>query len=180
MHGAVLAQQYAAPAAQLTDTSGAPYSLASSTDKPLTLVFFGYTHCPDICPMVMADLASAMTRLDPAQRAQVDVVMVTTDPARDDEATLRAYLDRFDPAFIGLTGDLKTITKAGAALGVFIARGKELPGGGYEVDHGTPVVAIDARDRSPIVWTQGTSAAQFAEDVARILNDPAVLGKEAG
>lgn len=170
MHGAVLVDQYAVPDAALQDTSGSAYSLAASTDKPLTLVFFGYTHCPDICPMVMANLASAMTRLAPEQRDQVDVVMVTTDPARDDAATLRGYLDRFDPAFVGLTGDLRTITEIGDALGVYIEKGRKLPGGGYEVDHGTPVVAIDSRDRSPIVWTQGTSPAQFAEDIAALLS----------
>ncbi len=88
-HGAVLEQQYVAPDIPLTDTDGAPYSLAADTDKPLTLVFFGYTHCPDICQVVMANLASAMTRLDERDREQVEVVFVTTDPARDDEQTLR-------------------------------------------------------------------------------------------
>lgn len=171
LHGAVLAQQYVVPGTELTDTSGAAYSLADSTDKPLTLVFFGYTNCPDVCQLEMATLASAMTRLDEAQRAQVDVVLVTTDPARDDPAALRAYLDRFDPSFIGLTGELDAITGIGKELGVYIAKGRRLPTGGYEVDHGTPVIAIDERDRSPIVWTQGTSAAEIAEDVAALLSE---------
>ena len=64
--GAVLTEPYVVPATPLTDTDGSSYSLADSTDRRLTLVFFGYTHCPDICPAVMADLASAMTRLDDA------------------------------------------------------------------------------------------------------------------
>ena len=109
----MLTEPYVVPATPLTDTDGAPYSLADSTDKRLTLVFFGYTHCPDICQVVMQTLASAMTRLDDADREQVDVVFVTTDPARDDEAALRDYLDRFDPAFIGLTGPLPTIIDIG-------------------------------------------------------------------
>jgi protein SCO1/2 len=119
----------------------------------------------------MANLASAMTRLDEQQRDRVDVVLVTTDPARDDGPALREYLDRFDPTFIGLTGDLADITHIGDALGVYIEKGRKLPGGGYEVDHGTPVVAIDAEDRAPIVWTQGTSAAEIAEDVSRMLQE---------
>ena len=171
LHGAVLTEPYVVPDVDLTDTSGAAYSLTADTRKPLTLVFFGYTHCPDICQMVMANLATAMTRLDDSQRAQVDVVLVTTDPARDDEAVLRDYLDRYDPTFIGLTGDLPAITRVGEALGIYIARGAKLPTGGYEVDHGTPVVAIDGEDRSPIVWTQGTSAADLAEDVSALLAD---------
>ena len=66
-HGAVLEQPYVVPETPLTDTDGEPYSLAADTDKPLTLVFFGYTHCPDICQVVMANLASALTRLDEAR-----------------------------------------------------------------------------------------------------------------
>lgn len=154
----------------LTDTSGGEYSLTGSTDKPLTLVFFGYTHCPDICQVVMADIASAITRLDPADRAKVDVLFVTSDPARDDPKTLRKYLDRFNPDFEGVTGDLKTITAAGNDLGVPVEKGAKLPSGGYEVTHGTQIVAIDDRDRAPIVWTEGTSAADLAADLEALLH----------
>jgi protein SCO1/2 len=168
-HGAVLDEQYVVPNTSLTDTDGQPYSLAKDTDKPLTLVFFGYTHCPDICQVVMATLASAMTRLDDSDRERVDVVFVTTDPARDDEQTLRTYLDRFDPSFIGLTGDLQTIADIGKPLAVAVEQGRKLPSGGYEVVHSTQVTAIDSHDRVPIVWTQGTSAADIADDVHRLL-----------
>jgi protein SCO1 len=167
---AVLDQPYTVPDTALTDTGGQPYSLAADTDKPLTLVFFGYTRCPDICQVVMGSLASAMTRLDEADRQQVDVVFVTTDPARDDEATLRDYLDRFDPSFIGLTGDLDTIVAVGADLAVAVDQGDKLPSGGYEVTHGTSVAAIDADDEVPMVWTQDTSAEQFAADVHHYLS----------
>jgi protein SCO1/2 len=168
-HGAVLDQQYVVPKTPLTDTDGQPYSLATDTDKPLTLVFFGYTHCPDICQVVMATLASVMTRLDDSDREHVDVVFVTTDPARDDEQTLSTYLDRFDPSFIGLTGDLQTIADIGRPLAVAVEQGRKLPSGGYEVVHSTQVTAIDGHDRVPIVWTQGTSAADIADDVHRLL-----------
>lgn len=179
MNGAVLATPYPVADQQLTDTAGRPYSLATDTGARLTLVFFGYTHCPDICQLVMANLASAMTRLDADQRAEVAVVFVTTDPARDDGPTIRAYLDRFDPEFVGLTGDVDTITSIADSMGVFIARGRRLPGGGYEVDHGTPVVGIlsgaggDGAPAAPIVWTQGTSPAAIAEDVAVLLAEGA-------
>ena len=168
--GAVLDQPYVVPATPLTDTGGASYSLADSTDKRLTLVFFGYTHCPDICQVVMSTLASAMTRLDDADREQVDVVFVTTDPARDDEATLRDYLDRIDPTFVGLTGPLPTIIEVGNQLAVAVEHGEKLPSGGYDVTHGTSVLGIDSDDEVPIVWTQGTSATQFAADVHQLLD----------
>jgi protein SCO1 len=168
-HGAVLDEQYVVPRTALTDTEGEPYSLADDTDQPLTLVFFGYTRCPDICQVVMSSLASAMTRLDEQDRERVDVAFVTTDPARDDAHTLRTYLDRFDPSFIGLTGDLDTIIDVGKPLAVAVEHGERLPSGGYEVTHSTHVTAINAHDRVPIVWTQGTSAAQFADDIHRLL-----------
>jgi protein SCO1/2 len=168
-HGAVLEEQYVVPETPLTDTDGAPYSLAADTDQPLTLVFFGYTHCPDICQVVMSTIASALTRLDERDRDRVDVVFVTTDPARDDEQTLRTYLDRFDPAFIGLTGDLQTIIDVGKPIAVAVEQGEKLPSGGYEVTHSTQVTAIDEHDRVPILWTQGTSAADLADDIHRLL-----------
>ena len=167
--GAVLDDPYVVPDTPLVDTEGEPYSLTADTDARLTLVFFGYTHCPDICQVVMSSLASAMTRLPESERDQVDVVFVTTDPARDDEATVRTYLDRFDPTFEGLTGPLPDITAIGADLGIAVEQGKKLPSGGYEVLHSTPVVGIDRDDRVPIVWTEGTSAAEFSADVHALL-----------
>ena len=170
-HGALLTEPYAVPDLALTGTDGAAYSLATDANAPVTLVFFGYTRCPDVCQIVMATIASSLHRLDQEQRAQVDVVFVTTDPARDDESTLRTYLDQFDPGFLGLTGDLATIEKLGEKLGVYIARGQELPDGGYEVDHSTPVIGVGPDGSAPIVWTQGTSSHEFAEDIERLLAD---------
>ncbi len=170
MHGAVLADEYVVPDATLTATDGSDFSLTEDTTAPVTLVFFGYTHCPDICSIVMADIASAISRLEPEQQEQVDVLLITSDPARDDPATLRAYLDRFNPEFEGLTGDLDTIVTVANDLGVVIQKGKKLPSGGYEVAHGSQIVAVDEHDRSPIVWTEGTAAALLAEDLATLLD----------
>ena len=169
--GAVLTEPYAVPATRLTDTAGDPYSLVDDTDKRLTLVFFGYTNCPDICQTVMANVTAGLTRLDDADRAQVDVVFVTTDPARDDEQVLRTYLDRFDPSFVGLTGDLDTITGIGDEVGVAVEEGEKLPSGGYEVTHSTQVLGVDGNDQVPIVWTEGTSASEFASDIHTLLGD---------
>ena len=169
--GAVLDQPYVVPATPLTDTDGASYSLTDDTDKRLTLVFFGYTHCPDVCQVVLSTLASAMTRLDEADHEQVDVVFVTTDPERDTEKVLRNYLDRFDPTFIGLTGPLDSIIDVGKQMAVSVEQGHKLPSGGYDITHGTSVLAIDNGDEVPILWTQGTSATQFASDVHQLLED---------
>jgi protein SCO1/2 len=170
LHGVVLPKPYEVPDLRLTDTHGASYALDGGSAEPVTLVFFGYTHCPDICQVVMADLASAFTRLDPAHRAKVGMLFVTTDPARDDARTLREYLDRFDPDFEGLTGPLPRIVAAGKALGVPVEKGAKLPSGGYEVSHGTQVVGMLPDGTAPFVWTEGTSPADIADDLTTILD----------
>ena len=176
LHGAVLDTPYVVPPTPLTDTTGAAYSLTRDTDKPLTLVFFGYTRCPDICQVVMSNISSAMTRLDGADRANVDVVFVTTDPARDTGEVLRQYLDRYDPTheFIGLTGDLATIGKVGKPLAVYVAQGERLPSGGRDLNsHSTQISGITGDDTSPILWTQDTSSADLANDIHTLLAEEA-------
>lgn len=169
MHGAVLTDPYQLPDATLTDSRGEDFALADNLDAPLTLVFFGYTHCPDICQAVMADVASAFSRLDEEQADEVQMWFVTTDPARDDPETLRSYLDRFDPEFEGLTAPLPEIVAVAEQVKVGIEEGEKLPSGGYEVNHGTPVLGVRQDGSVPILWTEGTSAAKFAEDIHTIL-----------
>lgn len=168
-HGQRLDPPFVVPTAPLTDTEGADFSLTADTDKPLTLVFFGYTNCPDICGVVMGNLASAMTRLSDSDRDDVDVVYVTTDPARDTAGVLRSYLDRLDPGFIGLTGDLDDIVATGKPLGVGVSEGERLPSGGYDVTHGTTIAGIDSHDEAPVYWSEATSAAEFAADIHTLL-----------
>ena len=83
---------YQRPSFTLTDSTGAPYDFTTATAGKPTLLFFGYTHCPDVCPTTMADIAVALRGMDPAVAAQVQVVFVTTGPARDSPAVLEAYL----------------------------------------------------------------------------------------
>lgn len=165
--GAYLDQPYVVPDIALTDTAGKPYSVATST-APLKLVFFGYTNCPDICQVVMATIASAVNRLDANQRKDVQVVFVTTDPARDTQSALRTYLDRLDPHFVGVTGDLDRIVALAKPMKVFVAKGRKLPSGGYEVDHSTYVLGVTG-NQVRIVWTQGTSPAAMSADIIKLL-----------
>jgi protein SCO1/2 len=168
--GAVLHSPYHVPATELSDTSGRRFSLATSTHHRLTLVFFGYTHCPDECPLTMSTLAAAMLQLDAADRAHVQVVFVTTDPARDTGPVIRRWLDHYSPSFVGLTGPLPTIKKVATDLGVPIAKGRRLPSGGYDVTHGTQVLGVDGKNTVPVVWTLGTTAPEFAHDIHQLLN----------
>ena len=155
----------------LVDTDGAAYSLTEDTDKDLTLVFFGYTNCPDICGQVMATLAGTLTRLDDDQKERLDVVFVTTDPARDTGQVVQEYVDAFDPSIIGLTGDLEDIVEVGRSLAIGVDKGKKLPSGGYDVTHGTQVMAIDAADETPVFWDYDVSQAQLAHDVTMLLDE---------
>lgn len=154
----------------LTDTGGDPYSLATDADKPLTLVFYGYTQCPDECPLVMSSLTSALTRLDDAEREKIDVVFVTTDPARDTSAVLEKYLDRYDEDFIGLTGDMKDIVTLAESMRLYIGEADRLPSGGYDLGvHDTHVSAV-SQGRASVVWSMNTSPKQFADDIHHLLN----------
>jgi protein SCO1/2 len=174
LNGAVLPDPYVAPGLALRGTEGGRYRLDRGTAQAgddLTLVFFGYTNCPDICHVVMADIASALTRLDDQQRDRVGMRFVTTDPARDDSATLRSYLDRFDPSFGGLTGPLPRIVEVGNALGVPVEKGEKMASGGYEVDHGTQIVGVLPDGTAPVVWTEGTGPELIADDLRTILTD---------
>jgi protein SCO1/2 len=167
--GAVLPKPYHMPDTRLTDTGGKPYAV-TGTDKRLTLVFFGYTHCPDECPTTMATLASAMHQLDDADRGNVQVVFVTTDPSRDTGPVIRHWLDRFDPGFTGLTGPLPRILELARQVGVPVAKGKRLSSGGYDITHGTQVLGMDGSHDVPVVWTLGTTASEFAADIHQLLS----------
>jgi len=170
-HGTKLDPPFEVSSTPLTDTEGQAFSLTKDTDKDLTLVFFGYINCPDICQVVMSNLSSAMTRLDQADRERVDVVYVTTDPNRDTEEAIAAYLPHFDPDFIGLTGDIDTITAVAKPLGVGITNGEKLPSGGYDITHGTTITGIDADDEGTVYWDGNASSADLAADIHTLLND---------
>jgi protein SCO1 len=166
--GSSLPEPYTMPDITLTDTAGQPYNLASSPSKPVTLLFFGYTKCPDVCVTVLADVATALQRMPSADRDHIQVVFVTTDPARDNGKQIRAYLDRFDPTFVGLTGRLATIKKAAVQVGVDIEGMKKLPSGGYEVGHSAQVIGFD-HSSGVVLWTPETPIAALKHDFSLLV-----------
>ncbi len=170
LRGAVLDTPYALPRTTLTDTGGAQFNLVTSTAKPVTLVFFGYTNCPDVCNTVLADIASAMTKLDDSTRSEIQMVFITTDPARDDGKTIRSFLDRFDPTFTGLTGDLGVIKTVAKSVGVAVEGMQKLPSGGYEVGHGAQVIGFGKDDTAGVLWTANTSIGDLAHDFGMLVD----------
>lgn len=170
--GIRLDNPYPVPDVPLTDTDGATYSLKTDREDPLTIVFFGYTNCADFCPLVMGSLSAGLNHLSDEDRERVNLVFVTTDPARDDAAELRDYLDGYGEGFVGLTGDLEEITALAEPLKIYISDGAELPSGGRDLaGHGTTTLAISADDEAVALWTQSTSALEFAEDIHILLTE---------
>jgi protein SCO1 len=169
LRGATLDTPYAMPRTSLTDTGGNEFNLVTSTTKPVTLVFFGYTHCPDVCNTVLADIASALTKLDDQTRAEIQMVFITTDPARDDGPVIRKYLDRFDPTFTGLTGRLPVIKSVAQALGVPVEGMQKLPSGGYEVGHGAQVIGFGKDDKAGVLWLSNAAIGDLAHDFQKLV-----------
>jgi protein SCO1/2 len=165
-NGSYLDPPFIVPPVPLTDTTGKSFTLSTST-APLKIVFYGYTHCPDICQIMMSTISSALARVG-ADRSKVQVVFITTDPARDTGPAMRTYLDRFGDGYVGLGGSIATIGKLAAPMKVFIGQGRKLADGGYEVDHSTYVFGVTG-DRVRVIWSQGTSPAEMAADVVKLL-----------
>lgn len=139
LEGVALAEPTPKPDFTLTDTDGETFSFAEDTAGKLTLLYFGYTHCPDVCPVHLAQIAETLDQV-PRLRDSTEVVFVTVDPERDTPEVLRDFLDRFDPSFVGLTGDDADLLAAQQAVGVAPAF-KEGEGDDYTVQHAGQVLA---------------------------------------
>lgn len=128
-----------APTLRLTDQDGRPFDLASLRGAP-TLVYFGYAHCPDVCPTTLADLREALRVV----AGPVGVVFVTIDPARDDVAAMKQYVDYYASGFIGLTGSEAEIAAAADAWGVSYRKLESTSAAGYAMAHSTETYLVDA------------------------------------
>lgn len=163
--GLDLPTPYQRPSFQLTDTAGAPFDFRAETAGKPTLLFFGYTNCPDICPTTMADISVALRQVDPAIAEQVQVVFVTTDPAFDSPEVLGDYLGRFDAdlptSFIGLTGSQEAIEQAQLSAQVPQAQDNGRL-------HSTQLLLYGTDDQAQVAFDAGNSARDIADDLAVI------------
>ena len=170
LRGQVLPGPIPKPDVVLTDATGSPFDLRRETDGYLTLLFFGYTWCPDICPVHMANLAAVMRTLRPTVRERIRVVFVTTDPERDTPERLRTWLANFDPTFIGLTGDTATINAAQRALYLPLPQiGPADSTGAYPVGHAAAIVAFTPDNQARAMYPFGIRQADWANDLPRLL-----------
>jgi protein SCO1/2 len=151
----------------LTRTDGTPYDIRRETEGYVTLLFFGYTNCPDICPVHLANIARALKKADPEVAGAIKVVFVTNDPARDTPDVIRRYLDQFDNRFIGLTGDSLAITAAMRQLNLSpIVREEGTQPGGYTIGHSAIVLAFTRDNLAHVVYPFGIRQEDWASDLA--------------
>jgi len=147
----------------LQDVSGRDFNLQRLREHP-TLLFFGFTHCPDVCPTTLAILAQVQ-RSAPLPGAQV--VFVSIDPERDSAANLSAYVGAFSPDFIGARGDEAALQPLLRSLSA-IAMKQSLPDGSYTMDHSATLYLLDTHARLAAVFSPPFKASELTDDLARV------------
>jgi len=171
----VLDRPFEKPDLVLKDTKGKEFDLREQTKGKPVLMYFGYTHCPDVCPLTMSNIADAKRQL--AQKlpkdelAALQVVFVTTDPERDTPAELGKWLKAQDPSFIGLTGDFPTIQASARTLGISIDAPKKEKDGSVTSMHGKQVIAFSPKSDAGYVIYNGEEATadDYVKDLPKII-----------
>lgn len=168
LRGTVLARPVPKPDFTLVTTAGEPFDFRRDTADRVALLFFGFTNCPDVCPVHLANLAAVLPTLAPGVAHRITVVFVTTDPERDTPTRVREWLDAFDPRYVGLVGAIDSVNRIQREIG--LAPAVRLGDGpDYQVAHAAQVVAFTADDRAHVVYPFGTRQADWAHDLPRLV-----------
>ncbi|MFI6640350.1 SCO family protein [Streptomyces sp. NPDC050504] len=167
----VLDRPFTKPDFVLTDTSGKKFDFRERTKGKPTLIYFGYTNCPDVCPMTMGNIAVARKALPAADQKNLQVVMVTTDPIRDTPASLGKWLKGMGTTdFIGLTGDFPTIQAGARQLGIGIDPPKKEKDGSITSMHGAQVIAFSPKtDQGYVLYGEDTTPEDYTKDLPKIV-----------
>ncbi len=172
--GVLLPQPVSKPSFTLSDLDGRPYDLVSRTRGKVTLLFFGYTHCPDVCPLHMANIAAVLKQMSAEDRANIITIFVTTDPERDTPDRLRDWLANFDPSFVGLTGTPDELARAQRLLNLQPASREYVAGvdsANYFVGHAAQVYAFARDGNAYTVYPFGIRQEDWANDLPRLARD---------
>ena len=146
---------------------GGPFALLDEHGKPVTdadfrgrwtLVYFGYTHCPDACPTALSHIANATAQLTPDQRARLVTLFITVDPERDTPAVMKDYVAAFGPGIRGLSGSAAQIAAAERQYRVYAAKHPE-PGGDYSMDHSSIIYLLNPDGQFVASFTHETTVA---------------------
>ncbi len=166
-HGSAYPDPQPAPALALVDTAGRPFDLPLTLGSA-TLIYFGYTFCPDVCPATAADVAWTMEQLGP-QADEVAFVFVTVDPGRDTPAVLRRFLDEFDSRFIGLTGLPEQLEAARQAYGVLAVVEPSADPQGYLITHTARLFLVDPAGLLVVNYPFGSPRPELLADLRHVL-----------
>lgn len=176
--GVALQAPIAKPSFTLTDFNGEPFDFVARTRDQVTLLFFGYTHCPDVCPLHMANIAAVLRQMPAEDRARVATVFVTTDPERDTPERLRAWLANFDPSFVGLTGTEAELVAVQQLLNLQPAF-RQYAGAdsvNYFVGHAAQVFAFARDGYAYTIYPFGIRQEDWANDLPRLVRDATGAG----
>ncbi|WP_221348830.1 SCO family protein [Streptomyces beigongshangae] len=172
----VLDKPFEKPDLVLTDTRGKEYDLREATRGRPTLVYFGYTNCPDVCPLTMNNIAVAKKQLaqdkqlSQAEKDSLRVVFVTTDPERDTSAALGKWLKGIDPDVVGLTGSFDTIQAGARTLGISIEAPTKDKDGKVTSMHGTQVIAFSPKtDAGYVLYGEDATVDDYTEDLPALI-----------
>jgi protein SCO1/2 len=163
--GYFLQDPLAAPPFSLTAHTGERVTSTGFTQKHL-IVFFGYTYCPDVCPLTLSNLGRAFRKMG-TDAARFQVLLVSVDPGRDTQQRLGEYLTNFDASFLGLTGPEEEIRAIAQSFGVYFARVGE--GEDYTVDHTARVFVVSPAGEIPLTFPVTATAEEMARDLAILL-----------
>lgn len=152
---------------RLTDHHGQTRSLADFRGK-VVAVFFGYTHCPDVCPTTLSDFAAALQQLGP-DADRVQVIFVTVDPERDTPELLREFVPAFNPGFLGMYGDAETLRRLARDYKVVYQKTAVKAADDYLIDHSAGTYVYDPRGRLRLLMPYGSSPDTIAQDLKTLL-----------
>ena len=172
LHGSAFAEPLAKPDFVLTDTEGGSFDFLEETRGQVTLLYFGYTNCPDVCPIHMANIAAALDQMPPELSGHVRVVFVGVDAPRDTPERVREWLDFFSEDFVGLTGTPDELEAAQLAAFVPVAFvDQQLEGGGYTVSHAGWLYLYTTDDLAHLRYPSGIRQSAWAHDLSVLVED---------
>ena len=166
--GSLIEPAVPAPQFELTDMNGNPFQLNQLEDQ-VVVMFFGYTSCPDVCPVTLTEFLQIRSKLGQAA-AHVSFVFITVDPERDTAERMRKYLTNFDPEIIGLTGERSELEPVWVDYGVYQARVEGSSDENYLVDHSSRVYVIDRDGNLRLTYLFGTDSKLITDDIRHLVS----------
>jgi protein SCO1/2 len=168
-HGVLIDPPAQAADFELTDQNGQPFRLSDQRGK-IAVIFFGYTNCPDICPTTLGEFRKIHSQLG-SKADQVEFIYITVDPERDSVERMKAYVQAFNPDFIGLTGEPSELEKVWKDYGVYHAKQNVDSAVGYVVDHSTRTYVIDSQGNWKLNFPFGMDSSLISQDLLHLIRE---------